>query len=1312
LLFIIFLLEAPSIPLSLAKNQLKEQGISYSSIDGGVFSGINLTDVNYQDQIRVKNLNLKVDWRKLEERVLYIEDIKIEGIEIDKEYLASLVDSNSSDENGTESNITLPFDRVVLKEADISLKDIVYGAYRVNSAKLKVRDLTTDMREQYRGDIKLTLDSNVTQIELDGSVKNGFVKFLADIEAEREFINPFVANKSISLTKNPILTLKADGNITEVNYHVDIHQLALKQNRYRVDSKKLILFGRYNIPKKDVKATLKTELKGSMAYLKLDGDAELNLDDLNNTLDYHINTTINPKQSFLSQLLAEQNITFIDSPTIALKSSGSMKRLKYNLNLSDINLKQNKYTLKSDNILAHGEYSVLEKDLVANIKTAIDSNVAKLKLDAKADLNLDELNNTVNYTLDTTLKPNSNFLTETLSEQNVTFIDSPTIRLKSSGSMKKLKYHLTLLDLNLKQNEYTLQSDNIISNGEYSILDRDITANIKTAINSNVAKVKLNGDTKLDLDDINSSLAFNLIANITPKKKFISSKISDNNITINSISDIDIVADGTLKRSKFKIDFKSLKAKREDIELEIRSLLISGETNPLGGKTKVNISTNIDSNVGDLRIKDRATLNFKKLKETLNHKGAIEVDANPKYLNRVLKKDKIVVITTPKIRVDIEGGIDRIGLKIDGNSDFTKDGKLFKITAKSSPLTLDLKNSRVDGTLKVKNSSKEIGFNLDSRFSGDYTNPKKLNIDANLDIKSFNSFGLNLNSLGEIKIRVKNSSKGAFVRLKSDKIELNAESPDHDQFSFYMKTDKLYLYNMMELPIELHHKFVEINLKGSALLSKEYFTLKGTINSNHDFQARVDIKNNNKGIKGVVKTEYLVAKIKGDIKERNIDASIHIKSLKELQVELNRVYEFKKFNIDGKVTVDAKVRGEKIWTKVASPLLKLNGFNIEKLELDADYNKELLSINRLNLETKGFEEKRLNRKMYLNQKGKVYLGERRSILIDMYPNILVKGEGTKENMSAKIKIVSLPLGHPDYGSMFLNCDIDYKQRGLDKRITGVIDMRKMNLFYEAKFLEADYDPDVVIVSKDNKKKKDEESDPFLKHTAIDIDIKAPEAKYRTADIDLIFDIKLKAKKYLGSPLSMLGKIEDIDGRVDKVPKRFLVKNSNIVFTGEEKINPLLDIHVEYELPQVLIHIAIGGNANRPKLEFTSEPPMPKKDIMSYLLLGVSATQIGEGEGSLSREAELFILNQAARDLAYEFELDRVFIKDDGTGEGFAIETGKKVSKKNMIIIESSKQGNSFILEHDIKKNLKLRVGQHQKEIPSQSIDIYFRKRFK
>ncbi|HHD81651.1 MAG TPA: hypothetical protein ENK94_00480, partial [Campylobacterales bacterium] len=193
---------------------------------------------------------------------------------------------------------------------------------------------------------------------------------------------------------------------------------------------------------------------------------------------------------------------------------------------------------------------------------------------------------------------------------------------------------------------------------------------------------------------------------------------------------------------------------------------------------------------------------------------------------------------------------------------------------------------------------------------------------------------------------------------------------------------------------------------------------------------------------------------------------------------------------------------------------------------------------------------------------------------------------------------------------------------------------------------------------------------------------------------------------------MLGKVENINGRVEQAPKLFTVVDSNIVFQGREEINPLLDLTVEHELPDILITISIHGNAKRPKLTFTSQPPLPKKDILSYLLLGVSTASLAEGKGSLGREAQLFIMNQAARDLAYEVELDRVFIKDDGTGEGYAVQVGKKVQEDTMFVIETSKEGNSYILEYDVSKDVKVEVGRHQKTVPSQSIDLYYRKRFK
>ncbi|SFV67423.1 hypothetical protein MNB_SV-13-1456 [hydrothermal vent metagenome] len=363
------------------------------------------------------------------------------------------------------------------------------------------------------------------------------------------------------------------------------------------------------------------------------------------------------------------------------------------------------------------------------------------------------------------------------------------------------------------------------------------------------------------------------------------------------------------------------------------------------------------------------------------------------------------------------------------------------------------------------------------------------------------------------------------------------------------------------------------------------------------------------------------------------------------------------------------------------------------------------------MQTTGFEDKRLNKKFYLNKKGKIYLGEKRDVSLDIHPNILVDLKGTKENLKGNFSIKSLALGHPKYGDVILNTDINFEQIGKKKKITGTILLDKLKILYESKFLDPAHDSDVIVITKKDKNKK-KDNNSFLEDTYIDLSIYSPEAQYKTKDIDLKFVIDIKAKKEFGKNLGMLGQIHEINGVVEQAPKVFTVVDSSIIFMGIKGINPLLDILVQYKLPDVLIHINIHGNANHPKLDFSSEPQMPKKDILSYLVFGVSTASLSKDSGNLGREAELFIMNQAARDLAYELDLDRIFIKDDGTGEGYAVQVRKKLNKKTMFVVESSTEGNSFILEYDVNKNIKVELGQHQKTVPSQSIDVFFRKKFK
>ena len=1195
-----FTLENPSIVLRLIKQPLEMQGIKYDTIEGTIFNGLTLKGLNYQDKIVAKKVKVKVEWSKLKDRVLYINNIAIDDLHINKEYLNHLFDTNDS--SSSDTNSSLPFDRIVINRAKLTLKDIIYRDYKVNFLSLETKNLTTDMKKEYRGDVKLTLDSNISKLHLNGSLNNNFAEVKGDIEINRKFLQPFIETRGVTLLTNPKFTIDCSGDKEKIKYHIITNSLGIKQDKYQIISKALILKGDYFVEKRDIKLNLDTKLSGNMGNFNLQGVGSANLDNLNKSLTFNIGSNINIDKAFLQSFIQDTNITILSNPNLNIKANGNMQNINYFITAKFIKLKQDRYKIKSRKLALNGDYNVEKKDIYLNIDTIIDTNLAN---------------------------------------------------------------------------------------------------------------VKLQGNSKLNLDDIDNTLKFNLNTDIQAHKNFLSYLLIDKNISISRVSSLNINLRGNLKKALFKINLKDLKATQNNIYLALSKLHIHGYSNILKGDTKFNLSSKLFSTAGDAVITNSTKLNLNNPTQTLTYKATAHIDAKANYINQYLKDENISVIDTPKINIDIlNGSLDEVIAKINLKLDFLKNTIPSKLTLKSKPIRLNLKNHHIKGALVLNNKSSNMGFNINSTFNGDYQNLKKLKTNTQIRVQTFNNFGVNLNPLTPINLKLINGEKGAFLKIDSKRVKLNVRSSDYDKFSFSIKTGNLYLYKIVQLPENLYHKYIKLDLNGNYTVSNRYFNLNGYIYSNKKFRSKIYAQNSKFGLNAHIDTAHLKLKAIGNIDKKDIKVDISIDAIKEFQKEINKIYPITIADIDGLIDMKLSLKNEKVSAQIISPKLKLNGFNIEDIDIDTKYENDLITISRLNLRTTGFKDKKLNKNIHLNRDGKIYLSKKRDILIDMLPNILIVAKGTKDKLKGRVIVKQLPIGHPDYGSMFLNSNIYYKQIKDKKEITGYIYAKEMKLFYEPKFLDIDYDPDIIIITKNGKKIQQKlNDDSFLNNTYINLKVKAPRAEYRTPDIALSFDVNLNINKAYGKSIALLGRIEDINGRFDQVPKRFNIKNSTVIFKGGKKINPLLDIDVEYELPQVLIKIAIGGYANRPKIEFTSEPPMPKKDIMSYLLLGVSTANLSNGEGSLGREAELFILNQAARDFAYDFNLDKLFIKDDGTGEGYIIEAGKKITKRDTVIIESSTVGNSYILEHDFSKNIKLRVGQHQKEHPSQSIDIYFRKKF-
>jgi hypothetical protein len=766
-----------------------------------------------------------------------------------------------------------------------------------------------------------------------------------------------------------------------------------------------------------------------------------------------------------------------------------------------------------------------------------------------------------------------------------------------------------------------------------------------------------------------------------------------------------------MQKLDFETEFNGLKVKQEKISLELNHLALRGVSEPIKGDTVLHLSSDFDSSIAKGKVLADAKFNFKKLEETLAFDAKTDLSAYDSYLNPFLKENDLTIEGDSLLKVSAKGNFNALELKADVSTNLIKEKIRSKIQLSTEDMFVNLKEEKIRGAFSLKSDASNLALNMQSRFSGNYMKLESLETSSKLQIGAFNAFGMNLTEFMPLTAEVNSGLKGGELNIFSKKLKLKAHSQDFDKVTFEIKSEKIFPSKIMDLPKELKGKFVKLDLKGDATLSKQYFSTKGFLEANNNFKINVMARSEEEGLNVNLFSKHFKLTAKGDLTNKKIKAVVDIDSLKKVQKEFQALYDFSALEVDGALKFTANVDGEKVNATVHSKKLTLEAFAIENIELNANYDKSLLTIHKLDFKTTGFEHEKLNKHYYLNKKATIHLGEKRDVYFDMHPNILLKATGSSEKLDAQIQVESLALGHPEYGDVELSCDIDYKQEGKKKKILGAIFIDKMKLHYESKFLDPSEDNDVIVLSKKDKNKK-EQGDSFLEDTFIDLFIYASDANYKTKDIDLKFRVDVKAKKDFGKPLGMFGKVKEIKGRVEQAPKLFTVVDSNIVFKGGKEINPLLDIEVEYELPDVLITINIHGNAKRPKLTFSSEPPLPKKDILSYLLLGVSTANLGKGKGSLGREAQLFIMNQAARDLAYEVGLDRVFVKDDGTGEGYAFQVGKKVEEDTMFVIENSKEGNSLILEYEVNKNIQIEVGQHQKTVPSQSIDIYFRKRFK
>lgn len=101
----------------------------------------------------------------------------------------------------------------------------------------------------------------------------------------------------------------------------------------------------------------------------------------------------------------------------------------------------------------------------------------------------------------------------------------------------------------------------------------------------------------------------------------------------------------------------------------------------------------------------------------------------------------------------------------------------------------------------------------------------------------------------------------------------------------------------------------------------------------------------------------------------------------------------------------------------------------------------------------------------------------------------------------------------------------------------------------------------------------------------------------------------------GSPFApaITGQISAVKGNFDFLGKNFILSRGIVSFAGGSLANPLLNIVLTNHAPDLVAHINITGPVNKIKLTMTSEPALPRDEILSRVLFGKSVNELGRLE---------------------------------------------------------------------------------------------------
>ena len=100
---------------------------------------------------------------------------------------------------------------------------------------------------------------------------------------------------------------------------------------------------------------------------------------------------------------------------------------------------------------------------------------------------------------------------------------------------------------------------------------------------------------------------------------------------------------------------------------------------------------------------------------------------------------------------------------------------------------------------------------------------------------------------------------------------------------------------------------------------------------------------------------------------------------------------------------------------------------------------------------------------------------------------------------------------------------------------------------------------------------------------------------------------------MASEPSLKGSLSPVRGYMSIFSRDFVFSGGDISFAGGLDINPLINLVLTYEGPNITAFIRASGTGKKPKLSLESRPPLPQDEVLSHVLFGKRTSDLSRFE---------------------------------------------------------------------------------------------------